>query len=81
MSYNFDIPGLQGNGPGIAEVSRNMSALWASFARHGRPSAHSVPVWPRYDVERRATMIIDVRCRVVKDPDRPIRELWESLRR
>lgn len=81
MSYNYDIPGLQGNGPGVAEVSQNMSALWASFARHGRPSAHGVPVWPRYDIEQRATLIIDARCRVVKDPDRPIRELWESLRR
>jgi para-nitrobenzyl esterase len=78
---NYDIVTLQGNGPGVREVSRNMSALWTSFARHGRPGANDLPSWPRYDLKRRATMLIDVRCQVVDDPDRPIRELWQSLRR
>jgi para-nitrobenzyl esterase len=78
--YNYDIPDLQGNGPGVAEASKNLSALWTGFALHGHPAASGLPTWPRYDLKRRATMLIDVQCRVVDDPDRPIRELWQSLR-
>jgi para-nitrobenzyl esterase len=78
---NYDILSLEGNGPGVREVSRNMSALWTSFARHGRPGASGLPSWPRYELKHRSMMLIDVRCQVVDDPDRPIRELWKSLRR
>jgi para-nitrobenzyl esterase len=78
--YNYDIPGLQGNGPGVREASRNLSTCWTSFARNGHPGGHGLPDWPRYDIKHRATMLIDVKCQVVPDPDRPIRELWESLR-
>jgi para-nitrobenzyl esterase len=77
---NYDIPSLDGDGPGVREVSKNMSAFWTSFARHGHPAAHGLPTWPRYDLKRRSTMVIDVRCQVMDDPDREIRELWESLR-
>jgi para-nitrobenzyl esterase len=79
MSYNYDIPGLQGNGQGVPEVSRTMSALWTSFADNGHPRASGLPEWPRYAPRDRATMLIDVQCRVVDDPERPIRQLWESL--
>jgi para-nitrobenzyl esterase len=79
--HNYDVPALEGNGPGVAEASRNMSAFWASFARNGHPTAEGSPDWPRYDAKRRATMLIDVKCRVVDDPNRPIRELWEHLGR
>jgi para-nitrobenzyl esterase len=78
--YNYDIPSLEGDGPGVREVSRNMSAFWTSLARHGHPAARDLPSWPRYDLKRRSTMLIDVRCQVVEDPDHAIRELWQSLR-
>jgi para-nitrobenzyl esterase len=78
--YNYDIPGLQGNAPGVREASRNFSAIWTSFAATGHPAAPGGPDWPRYDLEHRATMLIDAHCRVVNDPDQRIRELWASLR-
>lgn len=77
--YNHDILALEGNGPGVAEAAKNMSSLWMSFARNGHPGVKGLPEWPRYDLKRRATMLINTECRVVDDPDRPIRELWESL--
>ena len=79
--YNYDIPGLEGNGPGVAAASRNMSAFWTSFAHSSRPESHGSPTWPRYDLKRRSTMIIDVKCRVEDDPDEAIRQVWESLPR
>jgi para-nitrobenzyl esterase len=79
--YNHDIPGLEGNGPGVAAASKNMSTFWTRFAHTSRPDAPGLPAWPRYDLKRRATMLIDVKCRVADDPDREIREMWESLHR
>ena len=76
---NYDIPALEGNGPGVAAASKNMSALWTSFARHGHPEVQGLPSWPRYELEHRSTMLINSECQVVNDPDSPIRQLWESL--
>jgi para-nitrobenzyl esterase len=58
-----------------------MSAAWAAFARTGDPSHPGIPKWPSYDGERRATMILDAECRVVEDPHREERLLWEHLAR
>lgn len=80
MSYNYDMRSRTANGPDTAEVSKKMSSLWASFARNGTPRADGVPPWPRYQRNSRATMIIDVRCRVIEDPDRVIRQMWASLK-
>ena len=77
--YNYDIPGLEGNGPGVAQASRNMSEFWTSFARNSTPVAPGTPKWPRYELKRRATMIIDINCRVADDLDRAVREMWQSL--
>jgi carboxylesterase type B len=44
------------------------------------PAAPGVPEWPRYDVDRRATMRFDVpTIEVVDDPGRAERELWQGL--
>ncbi len=77
--YNYEIPDLQGNGPGLAAASRAMSGYFASFARNGVPSAHGQPAWPRYDTDTRAVMLLDSRCRVALDPDGEERKLWQSL--
>jgi len=77
--YNYDIPGLQGDGPGLQEASRNFSTLWTSFAHTSRPGGPGLPAWPRYDSKRRATMLINTHCEIADDPDRRLRELWSSL--
>jgi para-nitrobenzyl esterase len=77
--YNYDQRGLHGTGPGLPQVSANLSALWTSFARHGKPAARGVPEWPRYNTKTRPTMLIDTTCNVVNDPDAEIRKMWETL--
>ena len=79
--YNYDIPALEGNGPGVAAASKNMSSYWTSFARHGHPEVQGLPAWPRYELEHRSTLLINTQCQLVNDPDSPIRQLWESPRR
>ncbi len=77
--YNWDEGGLHGNGPGVEAASRNLSALWTRFVRTGVPSAKSAPAWPRYDTQTRATMLVDVECQVVNDPDGAARRMWETI--
>lgn len=57
-------------GPVTPEAQRladQVSALWASFARTGIPSAPGLPDWTPYDVERRSTMVINTESRMVED--------------
>ncbi|MEU8664435.1 carboxylesterase/lipase family protein [Actinoplanes philippinensis] len=61
---------------GERATARHMSALWAGFARDGRPHAPHVPRWPAYTLPRRATMWLDADCRIVDDPDRGERLYW-----
>jgi para-nitrobenzyl esterase len=70
---------LQGNGPGLAGVSKAMSGYFTSFARSGAPAALGQPAWPRYDAERRDVILLNSRCRVEPDPDGGARRLRESL--
>ncbi len=44
------------------EAARNISTMWANFARTGQPSAPGQPAWPAYDLKTRSTMVLDVKC-------------------
>ncbi len=77
--YNYKMYDLQGNGPGLAAVSKAMSGYFTSFARDGVPSAAGQPAWPRYRTDTREVMLLDSQCRVTRDPYREERELWRSL--
>jgi para-nitrobenzyl esterase len=65
--------------PDSVKTAVNMSQMWSTFARTGHPGAKAQPEWPAYDTARRATMLIDAECKVVDDPFKLERELWERL--
>ncbi|MEO3934120.1 hypothetical protein WMO79_15085 [Micrococcaceae bacterium Sec7.4] len=56
--------------PGMGAVH----AAWVAFATTGDPG------WPRYEPGRTATMRFDTTSRVVEDPRKWERALWEALR-
>jgi para-nitrobenzyl esterase len=56
-----------------------MHAAWGAFVRGDEPSAEGLPAWPRYDAERRATMILDRAPRIEDDPAGALRRLWVPL--
>jgi len=60
-------------------TAKNMSEMWSTFARTGRPGAKGQPDWIPYKTGQRATMLIDAECKVVDDPWRLEREVWEKL--
>jgi para-nitrobenzyl esterase len=76
---NYDLRGLHGGGPGAEKAARNMSEMWATFARTSHPGAMGQPDWPRYDRTTRQTMLIDVECRVASDLEGEVRQMWESI--
>lgn len=56
---------------------RTMDA-WVDFATSADPSTRALP-WPRYDTRHRATMTLNVRSKVVNDPNAAQRKAWEKV--
>jgi para-nitrobenzyl esterase len=82
VPFKFDHPENtpnSGTKPGRFEAAKNMSRAWAAFARTGNPTHSGIPEWPAYTLQRRATMIIDEKCRVVNDPMREERLAWLEI--
>lgn len=75
---NADMGGMIGTGPDRFQAARNFGETWTSFARTGRPSVTGARAWPAYDLQTRATMLIDVTCTLVNDPNRAEREIWQA---
>src|SRR5690606_33573300 len=71
-------PNLTGGGEDAAALGEKMSAAWMAFARSGDPTTDTLPDWPAYALERRATMILDDECRVEDDPAGFERHLWAT---
>ncbi|MFN7923232.1 MAG: carboxylesterase family protein [Bryobacteraceae bacterium] len=61
--------------PEAEQLSRQLSAAWAAFARTGNPGTKALP-WPAYTMDRRSTMIFDGdKSGAVDDPDKEERVL------
>jgi para-nitrobenzyl esterase len=65
--------------PESVKAAHNMSEMWSTFARTGRPAAKGQPAWPAYTTEKRSIMEIDAECTVVDDPYTLERKLWDEL--
>ena len=55
-----------------------MHRAWIAFARDGDPQHAGLPEWPRYDLDRRATMRFDTTFELLDDPAREDREVFEA---
>ncbi len=55
-------------------LADTMHAAWVAFATRGDPG------WPKYELQRRATMHFDTTSEVMDDPLSAERALWEGLR-
>jgi para-nitrobenzyl esterase len=76
---NTDVADTTAGAPGACELAARMSETWIAFARNGKPDNPKIPSWPAYATADRATMIFDTECRVVHDPDRDARLLWNRV--
>jgi para-nitrobenzyl esterase len=64
--------------PGAQALADRASKTWASFARHGNPANESIPPWPAYGANSRATMLFDDDCRIVNDLDGEAWPIWHE---
>jgi len=60
----------------LAEI---MSDTWIAFARNGNPNHGTLPEWEPYDLENRATMMLDVPPKLAYDPWREERLAWKDI--
>lgn len=83
MWNKLDLPASQlligGDTAGGQPLATAMHETWAAFVKTGEPNGGGLPAWPRYDRERRETMLLDRESRVTSDPDRERRVLWEGV--
>src|SRR5262247_3471642 len=49
------------------QLADRMSDTWLAFARSGDPNNQAIPNWPRYEADRRATMVFNIETSVADD--------------
>ncbi len=76
---NPDSAAITGDRPDKYELAAAVSEAWIAFARNGAPGHPGIPKWEPYTTDNRATMILDVPCRVEIDPAREERDAWEGM--
>jgi para-nitrobenzyl esterase len=82
MFGTLDLPGMEvlsGTSAEAHELSAQIMDAWAAFAHDGDPNHDGLPDWPRYDAQRRATMVFDAPCDVVDAPLAEERRAWEGV--
>jgi len=73
-----DVP-MTGERADKHELASAISGAWAAFARNGDPGHPGIPKWTPYTVSNRATMILDVPCRIEIDPAREELDAWAGM--
>ncbi len=63
---------LCGNEP-PQRLADTIHAAWVAFATHGNPG------WPKYELQRRATMRFDMTPEIIDDPLVIERALWDGI--
>jgi para-nitrobenzyl esterase len=57
------------------ELSKKVSDAWINFARSGNPNHKGLPVWPKFDARKTATMHFDNKCEVMPQMDKELYDL------
>ncbi len=68
-----------GKNPETEAISNKIMDAWIAFARTGNPNHDGIPKWPRYDIEKRSTMLIDKEFKVVEKFLDKERAAWEDI--
>ncbi len=70
---------FSGTGEEAKKLSENIMDSWIAFARTGNPSHSGIPEWPKYNTEKRSTMILGKEIKVVDDPYGKERIAWDGI--
>ena len=70
---------FSGSGEEEQKLSEKMTDSWISFARSGNPNHNGIPEWPKYETEKRGTMLLGKEIKVVNDPYGKERRVWDEI--
>lgn len=70
---------MTGGGAAAETLADRMSDAWLAFARTGNPGTPSLPEWPAYMPDRRATMFFDNECTVHENHDRELLDIMAEV--
>lgn len=80
---NLDKGEVVDSGGNFTDQDRALAArvhhAWVGFIKGGPPAAPGLPAWPRYEPERRLTMMIDHASVMESDPLGVERALWDRV--
>ncbi len=71
--------GMAGNKPERFQAAQNMSEMWTTFAKTGKPGAKGQPDWEAYNLQQKPLMRIDTECKVIDDRYKMELELWNKI--
>ena len=63
-----------------ALLSKKMMDYWISFAKTSNPNSNGIFNWPRYDIEKRKTIIFNTNIEIKEDPLSKEREMWNNMK-
>ncbi len=61
-------------------LSEKMMDYWLSFAKNGTPNRDSVFNWPKFDLEKRKTIIFNSNIEIKEDPLSKERIMWDNMK-
>ncbi len=60
-------------------LSKKMMKSWISYAQNGNPDHDGIPKWSPYELKNRSTMIFGPEIKVVDDPFKMERIVWDGI--
>ncbi|MGI4826575.1 MAG: carboxylesterase/lipase family protein, partial [Janthinobacterium lividum] len=79
LRFVWDSFGAEPPAPEQQQLGVQMHAAWVAFLAGQTPGAAGLPVWPRYSLDSRPTMLFDQPSQIAWDPGRAERKLWDGL--
>ena len=76
---NIDKPGATAIGPTAQRMADQMSETFIALARTGNPNNRHIPLWKKYTMARRETMVFDVPSHLENDPRGAERRLFAKV--
>jgi para-nitrobenzyl esterase len=70
---------MSGDGASARNMAKIFSQTLANFAKTGNPQTNSIPIWRKYNLARRHTMVFDTLSRLEDDPRGQERRLFEKV--
>jgi para-nitrobenzyl esterase len=76
---NLDKPGANAIGPTAQPMADQMSETFIALARTGNPNNKHIPLWKKYTMARRETMVFNVPSHLENDPRGAERRLFAKV--